>query len=300
MFFRLIHKFHEHLEIYYGERLLFRYVYIPRTQTIESPRPYFHPIKTLAGDTLTLFRPNDHRWQHGLSMAIPYLSGENFWGGSTYQHDTGYVQKPNNGQQRHLDWNKMLCDEVQGVHLTEQLVWVTQSGEKWLDETRQISVSQIAPNADYWTLEVQLWLKNRRGEVVEFGSPTSEGRPEAGYGGLHWRGSRDLQNGLLTLFDGQTGKTDGDLMGKSGAWLAYSGLHDGVDRSSTLVFVDSPSNPRYPTKWFTRTEQAAAVSFAFAYDQRYALPPDETLALKYKIIIANGTWTQDKINAVLG
>ncbi|MDX1991037.1 MAG: PmoA family protein [bacterium] len=301
MFFRLLHKFNDNIELYYGERLLFRYVYYPRTAQHESPRPYFHPIRTLAGDTLTLYRPHDHRWQHGLSMAVPFLSGENFWGGPSFVLDENggqYIQKANNGQQRHEDWESMTCDDHDGAHLVERLAWMTQSGEKWLDETRTISVTRLDETAGHWTLKVGLRLTNVRGHLLEFGSPTTEGRPNAGYGGLHWRGARDLQGGTITLADGRTGKTDHDLMGQAAPWLAYSGQHDGLDRASTLIFVDDPANPRFPTQWFTRTTDAAAVSFAFAFDQRYPLPPGETLALNYRLIVVNGVLSHEQIMQV--
>ena len=48
-----------------GGGLLLRYVYRPDTAPDESPRPYAHPVNTLAGEGLTNFRPNDHRWRMG-------------------------------------------------------------------------------------------------------------------------------------------------------------------------------------------------------------------------------------------
>lgn len=299
MFFRLLHRFNDHLDVYFGEKLLLRYVYMPRSMPLESPRPYIHPLNTLAGDTLTLFRPNDHRWQHGLSMAVPYLSGENFWGGPTYSRDEGYVQRLNNGQQRHEDWLSLTCDERAGVQLVERLTWITQSGERWIDEQRQINVTQADADDGVYLLTLHLQLTNIRGEALMFGSPTTEGRPQAGYGGLHWRGARDLQHGTLTLDSGQVGQADLDLMGRRGAWLAYSGVHDGVDRASTLIFVDSPHNPRYPTPWFTRTEQAAAVSFALCYDERLLLPPAQTLDLVYRCIVCSGALTYPAMTALV-
>lgn len=48
------------VSLYAGELLLFRYVYRPELEAKESPKPYFHPVNSLDGDTLTNFRPNDH------------------------------------------------------------------------------------------------------------------------------------------------------------------------------------------------------------------------------------------------
>lgn len=298
MFFRLLHRFNDHIEVYYGERLLLRYVYVPRTPAAESPRPYLHPLRTLAGDTLTLHRPHDHRWQHGLSVAIPYLSGENFWGGPTYSREAGYAQQTNHGQQRHTDWAAMTCDDHAGVDLTERLMWITQAGTPWIAETRRLQVHGLDESAGHYALTFTLRLTNIHHAALAFGSPTTEGRPQAGYGGLHWRGARDLQDGALLLADGRTGSADLDLMGQAAPWLAYSGSHDGADRASTLLFLDTATNPRSPTQWFTRTEKAAAVSFALCYDTRYLLPPGDTLALTYTLVICTGQRTKAELDAL--
>src|SRR5215831_7409494 len=104
---RTIHLLGRRVDVRHRDRLLFRYVYAPDTPPVESPRPYFHPLRTLAGDVVTIFRPHDHRWHHGLSMTSANLSGENFWGGPTYVDGQGYAQLPNNGTVRHESWESL-------------------------------------------------------------------------------------------------------------------------------------------------------------------------------------------------
>ncbi len=60
----------------------------------EAPKPYLHPLRTLAGDIATDYRPNDHRWHKGLQMTASHLSGSNLWGGNTYVHGEGYLELP--------------------------------------------------------------------------------------------------------------------------------------------------------------------------------------------------------------
>ncbi|NJL31184.1 MAG: hypothetical protein HC898_05880 [Phycisphaerales bacterium] len=62
----LVHHLGERIEFSYGGLLLFSYVYQQPAPPIEAPKPYFHPLCTLAGDTLTNHRPADHPWQRGL------------------------------------------------------------------------------------------------------------------------------------------------------------------------------------------------------------------------------------------
>ena len=128
-------------------------------------------------------------------------------------------------------------------------------------------------------------LTNIRGESLVFGSPTTAGRPMAGYGGLFWRGSRSFRDGSILASDDQAGP---DVMGRSASWLAYTGKHDGTGDSSTLIFIDHPDNLRYPNKWFVRSTPFACASFAFMFDEEYELPADEALSLRYRIAIADG------------
>ncbi|MBO0709121.1 MAG: PmoA family protein, partial [Candidatus Dormibacteraeota bacterium] len=74
----------DHVDLQAGGRLLCRYVYRSDAPATESARPYLHPLRTLAGETVTGFRPDDHPWHHGLSFTSANLSGQNFWGGRTY------------------------------------------------------------------------------------------------------------------------------------------------------------------------------------------------------------------------
>src|SRR5947209_8469657 len=87
-----------------GGALLWRYVFQPDTPANEAPRPYAHPVRSLAGETLTAFRPNDHPWHHALSLTLGSVDGVNFWGGPSYIRDAGYCWRADHGEQIHVRW----------------------------------------------------------------------------------------------------------------------------------------------------------------------------------------------------
>ena len=285
------HVLGRHVEFGPAERPLFRYVYGTDAAQVESPRPFFHPLRTLAGDEVSIFRPHDHRWHHGLSMTCANLSGENFWGGPTYVEGRGYVQLENNGRIEHQTWEKV--EAVGGrPRLVERLAWITQGGERWLDERRTIEVAEVDTERGSWTLRLSLLLWNAADRPLELGSPTTAGRPLAGYGGLFWRGPRSFLGGRILGPEGVDGP---EAMGRHAPWLAFTGRHDGSDRCSTLVFVDHPENPRHPTQWFVRSDPYACVSCAFMFDQVYVLEPGEGLALRYLLVVGTGEYTREHI-----
>lgn len=291
----LTHRHGRFIDVARGETTLFRYVYQPDVAPVECPKPFFHPVRTLQGHAVTAYRPHDHRWHHGLAMTLTDVSGANYWGGGTYVAGQGYVRLDNVGRQAHTDW---LLVEASGdwAALVEELDWISASGETQLKEERSIRVVSINPGEGYWALEFRTAIANVTDRNLAIGSPTTKGRPNAGYGGLFWRGPRSFRGGQVIGSDGRDGEEAN--MGARGPWLAFVGKHDEVDAESTVIFVDGPNNPRHPTKWFVRSEPYACVSFAFMFDEEYPLAPGETLALAYRIAFADGGLNREAIEGI--
>ena len=103
----MIREKKDHVDLEVEGRLLCRHVHRSDVPMSESPRPYFHPLRTLTGDTVTDLRPADHRWHHGLSLTSANLSGQNFWGGPTYVRDQGYVLLDDHGRVEHAAWDAL-------------------------------------------------------------------------------------------------------------------------------------------------------------------------------------------------
>jgi hypothetical protein len=267
-----------------GDVEIFRYVHRPSTPAFEGPKPYLHPVRTLAGDVVTAFRPHDHRWHKGVQMTATDVSGENFWGGVTYVRDRGYAALSNVGTMRHEEF------EVDGARFDERLSWFTEEGERWVGESRSFTVRDVED--DSWTLEFATTLTNLRAEPLVFGSPTTNGRELAGYTGFFWRGPRSFTDGTVIAADGGAGQ---EMMGKAARWLAFIGRHDEVDRSSTLLFLDHPDNKN--THWFVRSTPFAAVNPSFAFHDTVELAPGAALTLRYRLVVADGDWDRAQLES---
>jgi hypothetical protein len=274
---------------------LFRYVYRPRDAGLESPRPYFHPIRTLQGDVVSLYRPHDHVWHKGLAWSLSDVGGMNFWGGPTYRRDKGYVQLDNNGQMRH-DRFEALGVDGPALTVSELLTWITGNGDgdSWLRERRQIVVS-VLPGHAAWRLSFSTCMQNVSGRPMAIGSPATNGRDNAGYSGLFWRGPRSFSAGTVLT----PGRCGGDeLMGHRAPWLAYVGRHDGHGRASTLLFADSPSNFCFPCQWFVRTGSYACVCPAPFFSDEYQLAEGSSLRLGFHVLVADGALGTDRCTAL--
>jgi hypothetical protein len=262
---------------------LCRYVYRPPEPAVESPRPYFHPVRTLTGDVVSIYRPHDHVWHKGISWSLPHVGSQNFWGGPTFVRDRGYVQLDNNGTQAHRSLS------LDGGAVTQELDWLAADGSRWFSEVRRLRLSLVDGG---WALVFATEMTNVSESAIPIGSPTTAGRPNAGYGGLVWRGPRSFTDGEVLL---PTGTGGDELMGSRAPWLAYRGRHDGHGRSSTLVFVDAPGNSGHPVMWFVRATPFACVCPAPFFGAEVVVGAGSTLRLAYAVVVADGTPQPEKL-----
>ncbi|MEV7982551.1 PmoA family protein [Streptomyces sp. NPDC086519] len=304
MSIRVSHVHGEHIAVAAADGTeILRYVYRPDPEAYEARKPYAHPVRTLAGRTVTGYRPNDHRWHKGLQMTASHLSGQNFWGGNSYVHGRGYQVLPERvGSMRHDGFPEFAVADDR-FSFTERLTWVANGGAEWAREVRGLTVHSVDERAGAWALDWSIHLTNIRAEPLTFGSPTTEGREMAGYTGLQWRGPRDFTGGTAFGPDGVTGA--GKLMGTQGPWLACTAEHDEVDGHSTIVFAHAPENldartAIHPSHWFVRAEPIPTAAFSWAFFDEFALPPGESFAYRYRFVFADGAWDADRVAAHLG
>jgi hypothetical protein len=258
-----------------GAATLAEYVYAPTEPTLESPRPYAL-LHRRGGAPVTAYRPDDHVWHKGLSLALPVVGPHNFWGGPTYVHGEGYVQLPNNGAQVHRGFSEHT--EVAGVvRVEETLDWIAEAGDLILTERRTLT-ARVVDEAT-WALTWRSALRNVSGTPLGFGSPTSKGRENAGYAGLFWRGPVAFTGGQIIAPAGAGG--DG-ARGEPGPWLAYISpeADAGILMLDAATPVTAAGNP-----WFARSEEYAGLNPSPFFYSETVLPPGETLVLAAALVV---------------
>jgi len=260
-----------------GGGLLLRYVYRPDTAPDESPRPYAHPVNTLAGELLTNFRPNDHRWHHGLNFTINCLSGHNFWGGGTYQKADGYQMRGDHGGQHHTAWT-----EKSASRLAHTLDWrVGATGELLLQEERALAFAVVSPQV--WTLRWTATLKNVTGRTLQLGQYHSHaGLAGSHYTGLQFRGARELLDDHLddTIGIFAEGGLVGEkaVHGAAASWMEWRGQKDTSLRRVAIRFTNNSG----PLHWFVRRNNPLA-ALPFQYEHDLPLAPGATLAVDHTL-----------------
>lgn len=281
-----------HLSVEVGDVEIARYVFRPQSPVSESSKPYLYPLRSLTGAPLAGYRPWDHRWHKGLQMTLSHLSGQNFWGGPTFDPTAtdpphGYLQRDNNGRQRHDGF-----DEVRGCRgqagdavVRERLTWITAAGQGWLTERRTLRFHGVDHTEGVWALDFDSRLTNVHAEPLEVGSPTTQGRPRAGYTGLFWRGPRAWIGGSVLTPDGPS--DEDRAMGSTGEWLAVAGDHDEIDGGGTVLVFAGRSTGPVPITWFVRTGQFAGISPSPAFGTAFSLAPGASWRLRHRIVFVD-------------
>jgi len=255
-----------------GDVTVAEYVYEPSEPQLESPRPYLL-LRTRDGADVTAYRPADHVWHKGLSLALPAVGPHNFWGGPSYIHGRGYVQLPNNGAQVHRSFELAHDDGPAGFG--ERLDWVAQDGALVLTEERRLTARPV--DGVTWALTWRSALTNVSGRELGFGSPTSKGRENAGYCGIFWRGPVEFTGGEILAPSGPAGDA---ARGEPGPWLAFVA----PDGSAGVLMLDAGTGN---TPWFARSEEYAGLNPAPFFFTETLLPPGETLVLSAVLLVGS-------------
>jgi predicted dehydrogenase len=252
-----------------------------------SPRPYLHPIRTLAGTVVTDHVPEDHVWHLGAGVALQDVDGINFWGGRTYTRDAGaYVWRQDHG--------RIVTESAEHSvgRRREQLSWIGPDGSPVLREQREWRWAAVGNSA--WRLTLDFTLESATGRTVLLGSPGSNGRPQGGYGGFFWRLPKVSDATIWT----PDARGEDAVHGSVAPWLAWSGTFDagtsgaahvtgdpGLGHPATLVFLASP---QAPDPWFVRHSGYPGVGLSLAWDAPVAAEPGQGIHRSVTVLITDG------------
>lgn len=247
-----------------------RYVTRPELPARLSPRPYLHPVTTLAGTAVTELSPADHTHHLGVGVAVPDVEGANFWGGRTYVRDRGPAELDNHGAQRHSAFQLRDPDGF-----VEELRWVS-AGAEMLRERRTVAATELTAFA--WALDFTFSLTNVTPRPLSIGSPATNGRPGAAYGGFFWRARKESSAPDVFTID-----RDGEqeIHGSRAPWVALAGS------TWTLVFAGVTERTRLDP-WFVRAQEYPGVGSSLAAGERLPIPPGETAVRRIVTVVADG------------
>jgi len=253
------------------------------------PRPYLHPVRTRLGLVTTQAHPNDHPHHMGLGVAIPLVNDVNLWGGPTYAKNTGYRSLDDHGRQ------VVTCLTERADGHTIDVDWLDAGGGRLLGESRTHAGRALADDPTSWVLRLDSVLTNVSGEACTLGSPGSNGRPGAGYGGIFWRAPAGDGPYAVTGVDGSG---EEGLHGRPQAWVLLTSLGSGGRTGWSLLLA--PGDERTAADpWFLRIGDYPGVGPALAWDAPLTLEPQARLDRSIIAIVADGHLDPATVPALL-
>lgn len=264
------------------------------TTATSVPRPTAHPVRTLAGVEVTAQHPADHDWHVGLGLAVPDVDGSNFWGGPTFVRDRGYELRDDHGRMV-ATRSTPVVDGRDGTHgLDQRIEWRDQGDRIVLRETRAVRWWSLRPEPSAWALAISSTLAAAR--PVSLGSPGTNGRTGAGYGGFFWRfpPCRDVSV--------RSAEADGaDAVHGSVspwvAWTAHFAAGPGRTGDATVVLVPDDTSTEDP--WFVRVDEYPALGTAVAWDARRPIAVDDPLRRGLRAAVVDGRLTRPEIARIV-
>ncbi|MFJ4324597.1 PmoA family protein [Streptomyces tricolor] len=257
-----------------------RYVTRPELPARLAPRPYLHPVTTLAGTAVTEVSPADHAHHLGVGVAVPDVEGHNFWGGRTFVRDRGPAELDNHGAQRHTGFQLRDPDGF-----VEELRWVA-AGTELLRERRTVAATGLTDTA--WALDFTFSLTNVTTEPLSIGSPATNGRPGAAYGGFFWRARKEVRPPEVFTADREG---EAEVHGTRADWLALTGT------GWTLVFAGATEDTRRDP-WFVRAAEYPGVGSSLASAERLPVEPGGTVVRRVVTVVADGGLARNEAAAL--
>ena len=258
-----------------GRVVVAEYETAPALPSELAPRPFLHPVRTIAGTMVSDRQPEDHRWHLGVGMAIQDVGGTNAWGGRTYVPDLGYVWLGDHGTVRHFEWSL----RRPGV-LVHQLGWFDHHHRCLLVEQR--TMVAIVCDRDRWALRFRSEFQNVTSRQLDLGSPGSNGRAGGGYGGFFWRLPTPLDDVKVWT---EEAEGEAGVHGTTTPWLALSARQ----AESSFTLLAAPGDDRTADDpWFVRVDGYPGFGSALAWDTPVSVAPGAHEARELLVLVVDG------------
>ncbi len=268
----------ELIDTHTAARLCYRYA-------AGLPKPCIHPLVTDGGVCLSGFQMSDHVWHRGLWFAIKFINGENFW----EEHAPFGVQSS--------EAEPLASVETNGqIKFDHDIAWTGTRGVV-LREHRQLRFGRTdAPthNAGGFTRTME-WT-TRLQAVTDVVLDRTPFTTWGGYGGLSFRGSRELHEVKFHLPGASPCES---VAGQRAPWFIMTGRADGsLERTVSMGVVCHPDNPRAPQPIYAKAGAMTFWNYAILFHEPMTLRQGQMLDLRYLIALRDGAFDDGELDAV--
>jgi hypothetical protein len=232
--------------------------------------PFFYPVNgPVSGGSVTSMRNAVYPHHSSLFFGCDLLNGGNYWQEGL---DRGRI----------ISVNALI--ERQGgdtVIITDECIWARPGALSPVKDTRRITITSPSPQMSQIDFEIALEMLMDV-HILKTNHSLFSARMAA---------DMAVTNGG-TMVNAGGAKSESGTFGKASPWIDYYGSRGNVTEGLTIM--QHPSNPWYPSPWFTRDYGFMSPTPMYwpEDDRGIFLKKGTLLNLKYRVIVHSGT-TQD-------
>jgi hypothetical protein len=235
--------------------------------------PFFYPVNgPLSGGSVTSMRNGEYPHHSSLFFGCDLVNGGNYW-------QEGLERG------RIISVNPVI--EKQGadtVIITDECIWSRPGALSPVKDLRKITIT--SPSSSVSQIDVEI--------IMEMLIDVTIRKTNHSLFSVRMAADLSVKNGG-TMINAEGMKSEKDTFGKNSPWIDYYGKRG--DFIEGVAIFQHPSNPWYPSPWFTR-------DYGFMSPTPMYWPENGTdtfikkgsiLTLRYRVIVHSGDYNQAKI-----
>ena len=235
--------------------------------------PFFYPVNgPVSGGSVTSMRNAVYPHHTSLFFGCDMVNGGNYWQEGL---DRGRI----------ISVNSQI--EKQGgdtVVITDECIWSRPGALSPIKDSRKYIIT--APSATLFQIDVEIKMEMLMDVVIK----------KTNHSLFSVRMAADLAvtNGG-TMINAEGLKSEKDSFGKGSAWIDFYGKRGNAIEG--LAILQHPSNPWYPSPWFTRDYGFMSPTPMYwpQNDKDTSMEKGTTLLLRYRVLVHSGTHTDADI-----
>ena len=235
--------------------------------------PFFYPVNgPLSGGSVTSMRNGEYPHHSSLFFGCDQVNGGNYWQEGL---ERGRIISVN---------AEILKEGGDTVVISDECIWSRPGAISPIKDYRKITIT--SPSAAVRQIDFEISMEMLMDVHIA----------KTNHSLFSVRIAADLSvknGGTMVNAEGATGEKD--TFGKPSPWMDYSGkrgeFHEG------LAVMQHPSNPGYPSPWFTRDYGFISPTPMYwpANGTETSFKKGETLRLRYRVLVHGGTSEEAKV-----
>ncbi len=235
--------------------------------------PFFYPVNgPLSGGSVTSMRNGEYPHHSSLFFGCDQVNGGNYWQEGL---ERGRIISVN---------AEILKEGGDTVLITDECIWSRPGALSPIKDSRKFTIT--SPSATVKQIDVEITMEMLLDVTIK----------KTNHSLFSARMAADLSvknGGALVNAEGESGEKA--TFGKSSAWMDFSGKRG--DYIEGLAILQHPSNPWYPSPWFTRDYGFISPTPMYwpADDKETILKKGEKLLLRYRVLVHGGNSVDAKV-----